>query len=40
MVKLQHPDFDPYSAPGPQVMQQVMDLLETGQAIRMPASKA
>lgn len=37
MVKLQHPDFDPYSASGPQVMQQVMDLLETGQPITLPA---
>lgn len=36
MVKLQHPDFDPYSASGPQVMQQVMDLLETGQPITLP----
>ena len=38
MVRLQHPDFDPYSASGPQVMQQVMDLLEAGQPIRMPAA--
>jgi hypothetical protein len=37
MVRLHHPDFDPYSASGPQVMQQVMDLLEAGQPIRMPA---
>lgn len=36
MVKLQHPDFDPYSATGAQVMQQVMDLLQGGQPIRMP----
>jgi hypothetical protein len=36
MVKLQHPDFDPYSATGAQVMQQVMDLLQAGQPIRMP----
>ena len=36
MVRLQHPDFDPYSASGPQVMQQVMALLEAGQPIRMP----
>lgn len=36
MVRLQHPDFDPYSATGPQVMQQVIDLLEAGQPIRMP----
>ncbi|PUE15203.1 MULTISPECIES: BLUF domain-containing protein [unclassified Limnohabitans] len=40
MVRLQHPDFDPYSAPGPQVMQQMLDLLETGHPIRLPASKA
>jgi len=39
MVRMQHPDFDPYSAPGPHFMQQVMDLLETGQAIRMPDEK-
>jgi hypothetical protein len=38
MVKLQHPDFDPYSATGAQVMQQVMDLLEAGQPIRIPAA--
>ena len=38
MVKLQHPDFDPYSATGPQVMQQVMDLLESGQPIQLPAA--
>lgn len=36
MVRLQHPDFDPYSATGPQVMQQVLDLLASGQPIRMP----
>lgn len=36
MVRLQHPDFDPYSATGPQVMQQVLDLLEAGQPIRLP----
>jgi hypothetical protein len=38
MVKLQHPDFDPYSASDPQVMQQVMDLLEAGQPIQLPAA--
>jgi hypothetical protein len=38
MVKMQHPDFDPYSASGPQVMQQVMNLLEGGQPIRMPTA--
>lgn len=38
MVRLHHPDFDPYSASGPQVMQQVMDLLEAGQPIQMPAA--
>lgn len=36
MVKMQHPEFDPYSASGPQVMQQVLNLLEAGQPIRMP----
>ena len=36
MVRLQHPDFDPYSATGPQVMQQVLDLLEAGQPIHLP----
>jgi hypothetical protein len=38
MVRLQHPDFDPYSATGPQVMQQVMDLLASGQPIEMPST--
>jgi hypothetical protein len=37
MVKMQHPEFDPYSASGPQVMVQLMQLLEAGQPIRMPA---
>ena len=37
MVKLHHPDFDPYSASGPQVMQQVLDLLEAGHPIELPA---
>jgi len=37
-VRLHHPDFDPYSASGPQVMQQVLDLLEMGQPIRMPTA--
>jgi len=36
-VKMQDPDFDPYSASGPQVMQQMLDLLAAGQPIRMPA---
>jgi hypothetical protein len=36
MVRLQHPDFDPYSATGAQVMKQVIDLLEGGQPIRLP----
>jgi hypothetical protein len=34
-VQMQDPDFDPYSASGPQVMQQVMDLLAAGQPIQM-----
>jgi hypothetical protein len=38
MVKMQHPDFDPYCASGPQVMQQVMQLLESGHPIQMPAA--
>ncbi len=38
MVRLHHPDFDPYSASGSQVMQQVMALLEAGQPIQMPAA--
>jgi hypothetical protein len=37
MVRLQHPDFDPYSASGEQVMKQVLDLLEMGQPIHLPA---
>lgn len=36
-VKMQDPDFDPYSASGPQVMQQMLDLLAAGQEIRMTA---
>jgi hypothetical protein len=36
MVRLQHPDFDPYSATGAQVMKQVIDLLAGGQPIRLP----
>ena len=36
-VQMQDPDFDPYSASGPQVMQQVMDLLAAGQPIQMTA---
>ena len=38
-VRMQHPDFDPCSTPDPQVMQQMLDLLETGHPICMPASK-
>jgi hypothetical protein len=38
MVRLHHPDFDPYSGSGPQVMRQVMDLLESGQPIELPAA--
>lgn len=38
MVRLRHPDFDPYSATGAQVMQQVTDLLEAGQPIQMPVA--
>lgn len=38
MVKLQHPEFDPYSAVGAQVMQQVLALLQGGQPIRTPAA--
>jgi hypothetical protein len=36
MVQLQHPDHDPYSASGAQVMQQVMHLLESSHAIDLP----
>ena len=36
-VKMEDPDFDPYSASGAQVMQQMLDLLATGQEIRMAA---
>lgn len=36
-VKMQDPDFDPYSASGPQVMQQMLDLLAAGQPIQMTA---
>jgi hypothetical protein len=34
-VKMQDPEFDPYSASGPQVMQQMRALLAAGQEIRM-----
>ena len=33
MVQLQHPDFDPYSAQGTQVMQQLLHLLDNSQPI-------
>ena len=36
MVRLQHPDFDPYSASGPQVMQQLIELIASGQPIALP----
>ena len=35
MIRLQHPEYDPYSASGTQVMQLLMDLLETGQPINL-----
>jgi hypothetical protein len=38
MVKLHHPEYDPYSASGAQVVQQVMELLESGQPITLPES--
>jgi hypothetical protein len=38
MVKLHHPDFDPYAAPGTRVLQQVLDLIESGQPIELPAT--
>lgn len=37
MVKMHHPDFDPYAATGTQVMQQVMYLLAAGHPITAPA---
>jgi len=37
MVKLHHPDFDPYAAPGPRVLQQVLDLVKSGEPIELPA---
>jgi hypothetical protein len=37
MVKMHHPDFDPYAAQGTQVMQQVMYLLASGHPITAPA---
>jgi formate-dependent nitrite reductase cytochrome c552 subunit len=33
MVKLQHPEFDPYSASGPQAMQQLLHWLDSSQPI-------
>jgi Sensors of blue-light using FAD len=36
MVRLQHPEFDPYTAPGPVVMAMVDDLLSRGQPITLP----
>ena len=38
MVKLQHPEYDPYSASGSQVVQQVLGLLGSGQPITLPES--
>ena len=37
MVKMHHPEFDPYAASGVQVMQQVVDLLASGKPITVPA---
>jgi Sensors of blue-light using FAD len=37
MVKMKHPEFDPYSASGEQVLQQVDELLATSQVISTPA---
>jgi hypothetical protein len=35
--KIQDPDFDPYSVSGPQVLQQMLDLLASGQEIPITA---
>jgi hypothetical protein len=35
MIRLQHPEYDPYSASGTQVMQLLMDLLASGQPINL-----
>ena len=37
MVRLGHPEFDPYQATGALVMQMVGELLESGQPINAPA---
>jgi len=36
-VKIQDPDFDPYSVSGPQVLHQMLDLLASGQEIPITA---
>lgn len=38
MVKMQHPEFDPYSAPGAHVLTLVDDLLASGHPITLPGS--
>lgn len=37
MVKMQHPEFDPYSATGEQVMHLLTHLIESGQPITAPS---
>jgi hypothetical protein len=37
MLQLKHPEFDPYSAPGAEVMRMVDDLVAAGSVIDMPA---
>jgi formate-dependent nitrite reductase cytochrome c552 subunit len=36
MVKVQHPEFDPYSASGDQVMHLLANLIQTAQPITAP----
>jgi len=37
MIRLRHPEFDPYSAPGQTVMKMVHELFSTGNRIRKPS---
>ena len=38
MVKMQHPEFDPYSASGEQVLQLLTHLIASGQPITAPSA--
>lgn len=38
MIRMKHPEFDPYSAPGPLVLRLVDDLVASGRRIDLPAA--